>query len=757
MLAVVVLSAAIGQAVLSSSAGATLPAPQLGSIVGGRYLVQTAAGATSTSSDQTIYDAGACGGASLENYAYAPHGDTLAVAAGCGSTAILTGPNAASLTALLPSDTATQTDPSWSPDGTQIVFVRKSASAAALYTVKADGTAEQLLAAPPAGASYADPRYSAGGTQIVAIQQTASGQDIVTMPATGGQAPAVLATTSSTSDIGPAAFLGINNGGLFTYEHDTNGVPALVVGTATTPFVADLARGARWGTASALVDHAAWIATGTAGDEICTQPWSTSSAYALAGSPTCTTGSTVERTHLQWLPISPPAALATPTAAGNDLSVGVTYNTGPDAAQELLLVDAEPGHHLFVDSCPVANVSCTRTFALIPGTYIVSISAISDTGTSTPAAAAPVQVFPRPSATWSRPTATSVRATFSTDMTFTSSSNTAPELTVTDPSGVPLSGSVVCRDVKGTVVQCVGSRLLGAPAGPIRSVTTTFVSPSVLGQRYIASVRADAADDRRGTLTDPTYSLRGSTVAQENDPSTWYAWPTQKVSCAADVACAYGGSYLTEYRSGASVTFTFTGTSVRWYTIRGPYQGIADVRIDGVNRGDVDTYGAGLQYRVPVSFAGLSSARHTVTIIATGTRAAAARATRIAVDAFAVGTTLYATPQVSATWHPVGYWRASAGRYVVSGVRGAVAAVRFVSRTVCWTSIMSPYMGFANVYVDSTSKGTVNNYSSTTRYGVTRCLSGLTDAPHTLKIVVDALKARASHGYDVAIDRYSIS
>jgi GH25 family lysozyme M1 (1,4-beta-N-acetylmuramidase) len=98
-----------------------------------------------------------------------------------------------------------------------------------------------------------------------------------------------------------------------------------------------------------------------------------------------------------------------------------------------------------------------------------------------------------------------------------------------------------------------------------------------------------------------------------------------------------GGSQRTSPAAGASVTFTVAGSSVAWIGTRGPGHGAAQVWLDGVYVGTVNTYASTYRYRT-VLFAhdwGWNST-HSVRIVVVGT----AGHPRVDIDAF-VGLHLY--------------------------------------------------------------------------------------------------------------------
>ena len=64
-------------------------------------------------------------------------------------------------------------------------------------------------------------------------------------------------------------------------------------------------------------------------------------------------------------------------------------------------------------------------------------------------------------------------------------------------------------------------------------------------------------------------------------------------------------------------------------------------------------------------------------------------------------------------------------------------------------------MGKAKVYVDGVLKATVDNNSKRGGWNVRRAVTGLSDAVHTVKIVV-AGKRRASTGTTIVVDRWLV-
>ncbi len=102
------------------------------------------------------------------------------------------------------------------------------------------------------------------------------------------------------------------------------------------------------------------------------------------------------------------------------------------------------------------------------------------------------------------------------------------------------------------------------------------------------------------------------------------------------VAGSYGGSTLASSTQGSFAEISFTSSRIRWIGSRGPDHGIAEVYIDGVLAGTVDTFASVAQpSRVLFDRGGLSTNRfHTIRIRVTRTKQAASSGHVVDVDAF---------------------------------------------------------------------------------------------------------------------------
>lgn len=131
--------------------------------------------------------------------------------------------------------------------------------------------------------------------------------------------------------------------------------------------------------------------------------------------------------------------------------------------------------------------------------------------------------------------------------------------------------------------------------------------------------------------------------------------------------------------------------------------------------------------------------------------------TRVAVDAFQVGATLHPTPVLKYGWRTVAASGASGGHYAQADLPGSSVSFPFRGPAVSWHTVAGPNQGTASVYVDGALKGTFDNYAAATTYNVTHAITGLSDATHTLRIVVLGQEQPASAGTQVAVDRWTVT
>ena len=248
------------------------------------------------------------------------------------------------------------------------------------------------------------------------------------------------------------------------------------------------------------------------------------------------------------------------------------------------------------------------------------------------------------------------------------------------------------------------------------------------------------------------------------------------------------GSAILAMDPGSQAKFTFTGTGVNWIGYRDQWSGIAQVYVDGVLKGTVDTYSANEQAQTVVySVTGLSNASHTLTIAAMGTQDASSSGAWVWVDAFDVSvppatttTTTTATQSPAAlsptatpvrieqsassvvytggTWYTNKTAPCSGGSCAFSMDMNARATVTFTGTGVKWIGYRDQWSGVARVYVDGVLKTTVDAYASPAQgQAVLYTVAGLASGVHSLAIEVVGSHDAVSGGAWVWVDAFDIT
>ena len=267
-----------------------------------------------------------------------------------------------------------------------------------------------------------------------------------------------------------------------------------------------------------------------------------------------------------------------------------------------------------------------------------------------------------------------------------------------------------------------------------------------------AFVVVDAFD-----LTDsPTGSVgarfeEDSTAVSASPPEAW-------MQRGPEVASFSGGTSGSSDVTGATVTFTFTGTAVSWIGLRCSVCGIATVSIDGGATASIDTAGpgapgSGLTSEVVFSASGLDpGVSHTMVITVTGSTTSGGA--HIIVDAFdvtggtgsAVNRVEENNPAVSlaGTWVLRGAEIAafSGGSAVSSNMAGATATITFTGTAVSWIGLRCTRCGIATVSIDGGAANSVDTAGSTApgtpglASEIVFTASGLAAGSHTMVITV---------------------
>jgi hypothetical protein len=142
--------------------------------------------------------------------------------------------------------------------------------------------------------------------------------------------------------------------------------------------------------------------------------------------------------------------------------------------------------------------------------------------------------------------------------------------------------------------------------------------------RVLGRGSADATDMQ---VAIDAFEAAGGVVADPELELTWGGL---------DASQASGGGLAVSDLAHASVTLTFRGTGVDWYTVRDRRQGRAEIYVDGVLVRRVDNYAANPAFGVTRAVGGLADGVHTLRIVVLGTGRPAADGTSVSIDRFVV-------------------------------------------------------------------------------------------------------------------------
>ena len=277
-----------------------------------------------------------------------------------------------------------------------------------------------------------------------------------------------------------------------------------------------------------------------------------------------------------------------------------------------------------------------------------------------------------------------------------------------------------------------------------------------------ASVFAGWSDGCTGGAPDCSFSVDAPTTVvatfdsvvsvEQDGAGTGFAWGR-----VADPH-AIGGSYRWERRAGASATFAFTGGAVTLFTISGPAMGKARIRIDGATVASFDGFATVLTADVKHRFEGLGPGAHELIVEVLGAKRPASAGTRVAMDALRWGGQTHANPSpASEAWAMVANPSASGGTYAISDARAAFTKLSFNGTGVSLRALRGPAMGRAEIWLDGAFVKTVDLYAPAPAFAVVSLASGLTDGPHTVRVLVLGTHRGASAGNAVAVDRWLVS
>ncbi len=81
---------------------------------------------------------------------------------------------------------------------------------------------------------------------------------------------------------------------------------------------------------------------------------------------------------------------------------------------------------------------------------------------------------------------------------------------------------------------------------------------------------------------------------------------------------ASGGTVTYSNSPGAAARVSFEGSEITWVYAKAFNRGIAEVKLDGIPRGDIDLYSPKIVWQTRKTFDGLAPGKHTFEVIVTG-------------------------------------------------------------------------------------------------------------------------------------------
>jgi hypothetical protein len=264
-----------------------------------------------------------------------------------------------------------------------------------------------------------------------------------------------------------------------------------------------------------------------------------------------------------------------------------------------------------------------------------------------------------------------------------------------------------------------------------------------------------------------TPSVHPSVRVEETNPAVTLSsgWT------AADTRLGWsGGSAVRTSTAGSTVSFTFTGNSVRWLGGRGRSGGKALVRIDGGAPKEVSLLqNTGDIARTPiVTIFDLTDGPHTLTIeVVSGV---------VIVDGFDVN------PQTSVSHlqdtdpnlrYSAGWtksdtsppWSGNGAQNLPelpvtaqeTTTAGATVTLPFRGTAINWVGYRGPDGGIATVQIDGGAPVEVDTYSATSKVQeVVFAASGLADGNHTITITATGGKNAASSASRIVVDAFDV-
>jgi hypothetical protein len=235
-------------------------------------------------------------------------------------------------------------------------------------------------------------------------------------------------------------------------------------------------------------------------------------------------------------------------------------------------------------------------------------------------------------------------------------------------AGTPVSAAIGALATSATVIDVTGA--------------TRTIQP-IVGQYRVDLAAATAKADN----TAQDYMIGGAPlVIVESIESALQTAEETNGMIGFSGPWATGGNTSYGYRrtatAGAAASIDFEGTSVTWFTSRGPDRGSARIDVDGVPQGEIDLYSPTVVVEEPLTFGEFWPGSHRLTVTVTGRRIGSASGAFVDVDAFRAAT-LQAAPPPPEPSRPT----VTPPRPLPPGTRPQAAAHSAVQAPAPWTAL----------------------------------------------------------------------
>ncbi|HYR86779.1 MAG TPA: hypothetical protein VE422_22015 [Terriglobia bacterium] len=257
---------------------------------------------------------------------------------------------------------------------------------------------------------------------------------------------------------------------------------------------------------------------------------------------------------------------------------------------------------------------------------------------------------------------------------------------------------------------------------------------------------------------------------EETDPSitysgTWYTNGSEGNS---------GGSAALTNVAGAEAVVSFTGTGISWIGVGDPWNGLANVTLDGLPY-KIDGWADTTRYQqVFFTVNGLSIGPHKLSIEIPHERGPNGMGAWVWIDGFdiqngggvsggipaaTVGRVENNNPALTYTgiWYTNDHPMHSGGSAVLAVGADSSVTLTFNGTGVAWISYRDEWSGLARIILDGELKATMDTYLSPARAQTAPYIvQGLTPGTHTLRIEVMGTKNESSNGAWIWVDAFDV-